>query len=163
MSVFGVTASVGSLHSRFALTLATLQAYPPGQEDIIVDPVVHFEIIGRDPAALRGCYSALFGWTFDTHSPVAPSVSEAGEYGFLDAVPSGGDGIPGGVGGGSAFAPHTLVYVGVADVAASLARALELGGSPALAPETNPSGALVVAQFRDPEGNLIGLAGPPAG
>ena len=127
----------------------------------MVDPVVHFEIIGRNPAALREFYSALFGWSFDTDSPVAPSVSEAGQYGFLDAVPSGGDGIPGGVGGGAAFGPHTLVYVGVADVAASLARALELGGSPALAPEANPSGKLVVAQFRDPEGNLIGLAGPP--
>jgi hypothetical protein len=29
-------------------------------------PVVHFEIIGKDPARLRGYYGELFGWEFDT-------------------------------------------------------------------------------------------------
>lgn len=27
-------------------------------------PVVHFEIVGRDPARLRSYYSELFGWEF---------------------------------------------------------------------------------------------------
>ena len=43
--------------------------------------VVHFEIIGRNPAALREFYRALFGWEADTDSPVAPQVSDAGEIG----------------------------------------------------------------------------------
>jgi predicted enzyme related to lactoylglutathione lyase len=29
-------------------------------------PVVHFEIIGNDPAKLRGYYGELFGWEFQT-------------------------------------------------------------------------------------------------
>ncbi len=64
-------------------------------------PVVHFEIIGNDPAKLRSYYSGLFGWEFDTSSPVSETVSEPGNYGFVDRnTTSDGVGIPGGVGGG---------------------------------------------------------------
>ncbi len=37
--------------------------------------VIHFEIIGRHPDKLRRFYGELFGWEFDTDSPVAPTVS----------------------------------------------------------------------------------------
>lgn len=119
-------------------------------------PVVHFEVIGRDPARLRDYCGDLFGWAFDTSGPVAPSISEAGGYGFTQPD----TGIPGGVGGGAAQAPHVLFYVGVPDVAAALERAERLGGRRTLDPERAPGRDLVVAQFTDPEGNLIGLAGP---
>ena len=36
-------------------------------------PVVHFEVIGRNPDQLRRYYGDLFGWTFDAPSPVAPA------------------------------------------------------------------------------------------
>lgn len=120
------------------------------------NPVVHFEISGRDPQRLRDYYSELFQWEFDTDSPVAPSISEAGNYGFVDSE----SGIPGGVGGGAHYPRQTLFYVGVDDVEAALRSAEELGGTRVLGPEANPNGQLVVAHFRDPEGNLIGLAGP---
>ena len=123
--------------------------------------MVHFEIIGRDPGALHQYYAELFGWTADTDSPVAPEVSDAGGYGFIDGdrLPDG-SGIPGGIGGGSGFVPHTVLYVGVPDVAAALADAERLGGVRVMGPAQNPNGQLVVAHFTDPEGNLIGLAGP---
>jgi uncharacterized protein len=120
------------------------------------NPIVHFEISGADPGKLRSYYGTLFDWTFDTHSPVAPSVSEAGNYGFTTID----DSIPGGVGGGPGYPSHALFYVGVEDVAAALAEAVALGGTTVLGPEANPNGQLVVAHFTDPEGNLIGLAGP---
>ena len=120
------------------------------------DPVVHFEISGQDPTKLRAYYSQLFDWEFDTNSPVAPSVSEAGNYGFV----SSDDSIPGGIGGGVGYPTQAVFYVGVEDVAAALASAEKLGGTRVMGPEANPSGQLVVAHFRDPEGNLIGLAGP---
>jgi predicted enzyme related to lactoylglutathione lyase len=47
-------------------------------------PVVHFEIIGSDPATLRRFYGDLFGWEFDTSGPVAAAVSRAGDYGFVN-------------------------------------------------------------------------------
>jgi predicted enzyme related to lactoylglutathione lyase len=36
--------------------------------------VVHIEIIGNDPEQLRSYYGDLFGWEFDTPSPVAQEV-----------------------------------------------------------------------------------------
>lgn len=125
------------------------------------NPVVHFEIIGKDAPKLRNYYGELFGWQFDTNSPVAKDVSEAGNYGFIDRnVTPDGVGIPGGIGGGANYASHAIFYVGVPNVAAALKDVERLGGQRVMGPATNPSGKLVVAHFRDPEGNLMGLAGP---
>lgn len=125
----------------------------------MAQPVVHFEIIGNDPDRLRRYYGDLFGWSFDTPSPVAPEVSEPDRYGFLDLVTSDdGTGIRGGIGGGEAYESHAVFYVGVPDVEAALRRAESLGGTRVMGPVRSPSG-LVVGQFTDPEGSLIGVAG----
>jgi len=124
-------------------------------------PVVHFEVTGKDPGKLRSYYSALFGWEFDTNVPVASAISEAGNYGFVDRNTTGdGTGIPGGVGGGKEYDGHVIFYVGVPDVEAALQNAESLGGTLVLGPEKNPGGDLVVGHFTDPEGHLIGVAGP---
>jgi len=123
-------------------------------------PVVHFEIIGTDPAKLRSYYGELFGWEFDTSSPVSDAVSEPTNYGFVERIATGdGTGIPGGVGGGRDYPSHTIFYIGVPDVAAALRKAESLGGRRQMGPARAPTG-LVVGHFTDPEGNLIGVAGP---
>jgi uncharacterized protein len=123
-------------------------------------PVVHFEIIGSDPAGLRGFFGELFGWEFDTTGPVAEEVSEPTDYGFIELLTADdGSGIRGGIGGGERFDRHAIFYVGVPDVGAALRRAEELGGDRQMGPVTAPTG-LVVGHFTDPEGNLIGVAGP---
>jgi predicted enzyme related to lactoylglutathione lyase len=120
--------------------------------------VVHFEIIGTAPEALRRYYGGLFGWEFDTPSPVATEVSDVDQYGFLDLLTgTDGSGIRGGVGGGPGRAPHAIFYVAVPDVEEALSRAEELGGRRTLGPVSSPSG-LVIGQFLDPEGTAIGLA-----
>jgi hypothetical protein len=122
-------------------------------------PVVHFEVVGKDPTRLRRYFSELFGWEFDVPSPVAPEVSEPESYGFVNLVTSeGGTGIPGGVGGGPGYESHAVFYVGVPDVEAALLRAEELGGTRVMGPATSPNG-LVVGHFTDPEGTLMGVAG----
>lgn len=126
----------------------------------MADPVVHFEIIGTSPQRLREYYGALFGWEFATPSPVAAEVSDADQYGFLDLIQTDdGAGIRGGVGGGAGFPARAIFYVGVPGVAVALERAEALGGTRLMGPVTSPNG-LVVAHFRDPEGTVIGLAGP---
>ena len=120
------------------------------------NPVVHFEIIGPDPARLRAYYGELFGWTFEVGDTVSAEVSAPGSYGFVSADVAG---FNGGVGGGPGLRPKALFYVGVDDVAAALAQAEALGGHRVFGPDGVP-GKLVVAHFTDPEGNLIGLAGP---
>jgi uncharacterized protein len=131
------------------------KAHPTGQ------PIVHFEIIGKDPEKLRSYYSKLFGWEFDTNAPVAEAVSQSGNYGFVNRnTTSDGTGIPGGVGGGLGYDSHVIFYVGVPEVEAALQKAESLGGTRRMGPEKNPGTNLVVAHFTDPEGHLIGLAGP---
>lgn len=119
--------------------------------------VVHFEIIGNDPAKLRSYYGDLFAWEFDLSGAVAESVSRQGEYGFVERS-GDGVGIPGGVGGGKGFERRVLFYVGVDDVEAALRKAESLGGKRVAGPERVPGGPLVVGHFTDPEGNLVGLA-----
>jgi len=122
-------------------------------------PVVHFEIIGKNPEKLRGYFGELFGWEFDTSSPVAEAVSEPTNYGFMTRITtSDGTGIPGGVGGGAGYQSHAIFYVGVPNVEAALQRAESLGGKRQMGPVRAPAG-LVVGHFTDPEGNLIGVAG----
>ncbi len=125
----------------------------------MAQPVVHFEIIGNDPARLRRYYGDLFGWEFDTSGPVSAAVSQAGNYGFVDRIPTGdGGGIPGGVGGGPGYDGHVIFYVGVPNVAAALQKAESLGGKRRMGPDQASGTGLVVGHFTDPEGHLIGLA-----
>ena len=86
------------------------------------------------------------------------AASAPGNYGFVDRDKIG-DGINGGVGGGGEHRPLVLFYVGVADVEGALKKAEDLGGRRVMGPEGVP-GKLVVGHFADPEGNLIGVAGP---
>jgi predicted enzyme related to lactoylglutathione lyase len=121
-------------------------------------PVVHFEIIGTDPERLRSYYGELFDWEFDTSGGVAESVSEAGNYGFVQNPD--GVGIPGGIGGGTNYSGHVIFYVGVPDVEAALRKAESLGGKRRLGPERAPGASLVIGHFTDPQGQLVGVAGP---
>ncbi len=110
------------------------------------NPVVHWEIGGRDAAKLAAFYSKLFGWSINTENP---------EYGMVDP---GGDG---GIGGGimkmpEGIPPYVSIYVHVDNLEASLAKAGELGGATIKPPEPIP-GVGSFALFQDPEGNVIGL------
>jgi predicted enzyme related to lactoylglutathione lyase len=121
--------------------------------------VVHFELIGPDPARLRAFYSELFGWDAPAGAPVADRISGQTEYSFIrpsdDAPPAAG-----GIGGGPGFGNHAIFYVAVPHVNEALAKAEELGAEIVLSPQRNEGGGVTVAHFRDPAGNLVGVAGP---
>jgi hypothetical protein len=109
----------------------------------MTDPVVHFEIIGTDPTALRGYYAELFGWHYALGDAATEHVSAPGEYGFVDNA-----GLNGGVAGGPEYGPKVLFYVGVPDVEQALTRAELLGGHRVFGPEGTP-GKFVVGQLTD--------------
>jgi predicted enzyme related to lactoylglutathione lyase len=109
-------------------------------------PVVHFEVIGRDFETMRGFYGELFDWELSRLGPA--------DYAIVGA--QDGQGIGGGVGGAGDRAYGVTFYVQVPDLEAALDRAVELGGERAMEPTQVAENARV-AQFRDPEGHLIGL------
>lgn len=115
-------------------------------------PVVHFEVIGKDGARLQSYYSELFGWQIDSENPMG--------YGIVQRdgnTNSDGAGIGGGVAGGpEGYGGHVTFYVEVPDVQAALAKAEELGGSRIMGPDDVMPG-LVIGQFADPEGHMVGV------
>jgi predicted enzyme related to lactoylglutathione lyase len=116
-------------------------------------PVVHFEIIGKDGARLRSYFSELFGWEIDADNPM--------DYGVVSRegnTNAEGVGIGGGIGGPPPFEyeGHVTFYVQVPDVEAALQKAEDLGGKRVMGPDKVMEG-LVIGQFLDPEGHLVGL------
>ncbi len=115
------------------------------------NPVLWFEVVGKDGKKLRPFYRKLFDWKITE----AASGSDM-DYGMVDAAPGG---VPGGIGtspdGGSGFATF---YVEVDDPAAFLAKAEKLGGKTILPVTEIPSYNLTFAYFSDPEGHVIGLS-----
>lgn len=113
----------------------------------------HFEIIGRDGAALHTFYGELFGWRIDADNDL--------KYRVVDRESNlNRDGI--GIGGGVAGMPmpdypgHVTFYAEVPDVEAALQHAESLGGTRVMGPES-PMEGLVIGMLNDPEGHTIGV------
>ena len=109
--------------------------------------VVHWEVQARDVNGQMQFFSELFGWNVDANNPQ--------QYGIVQAAGAGS--IGGGI-GAMLDAPRTTFYVEVADIDETLVKAESLGAQTIL-PRTD-MGMIVMGQFRDREGNLIGLVEP---
>ncbi len=110
------------------------------------NPVVHFEVVGKDAQALQSFYKDAFDWQVE---PAIPN--------YAIAHPGGEGGISGGIGatmdGG---AGHVTFYIAVPDLEAALSKIESLGGSTVMEPSDVPEGPRI-AMFADPEGHLVGL------
>ena len=115
-------------------------------------PVVHFEVIGKDADKLQSYYSELFGWQIDSNNAM--------KYGIVQRegnVSAEGVGIGGGVGTGPEGYPgHVTFYVEVPDVEAALAKAESLGGTRVMGPEKVME-QIELGLFNDPEGHVVGV------
>jgi predicted enzyme related to lactoylglutathione lyase len=116
-------------------------------------PVVHFEVIGKDPEKLREFYSQMFDWNFS--DPIGPT-----NYRMVDRnTNDDGVGIAGGIGGvPEGYDGHVTFYVEVDDVGTALDKAEELGGKKMMGPDQVPEGP-VIGLFVDPQGHTVGLVG----
>jgi uncharacterized protein len=115
--------------------------------------VVHFEVVGKDGEKLQRYYGELFGWNVNADNPM--------QYGMVDAKDNtsmtGNNGIGGGIGQGpDGYEGHVTFYVAVPDVEEALQKAESLGGTRVMGPE-NIMDMVELGQFKDPEGNVIGL------
>lgn len=121
-------------------------------------PVLHFEVIGKDGDKLRSYFAELFGWEFQ-------GVGGPMDYAVVDReqnLSAEGIGIGGGVGGSSELDGHVTFYVGVEDAEAALAKAEELGGKRVHGPDEVPGQGILVGHLADPEGHVVGVVQPIA-
>ena len=115
-------------------------------------PVVHFEVIGKDAQRLQGYYSDLFGWEIDANNPMNYGMVQRDGNTNPDGV-----GIGGGVGGGpEGYEGHVTFYIEVPDVEVALAKAESLGGTRVMGPETIME-SIQLGLLTDPEGHLVGV------
>jgi predicted enzyme related to lactoylglutathione lyase len=108
-------------------------------------PVTHFEVYGRNSAALREFYAAAFGWTIH--------YDESMKYGLVHQE-EGDRGIGGGIGEGD---PRVNFVIEVDDLEKKLAEIEQLGGK-TVTPITVIPDVVTFAEFSDPEGNVIGIS-----
>jgi predicted enzyme related to lactoylglutathione lyase len=123
---------------------ATKKAAPKAAKKAARPAVVHWEVQAKDPGRQQQFFGELFGWRIDANNPMSYGLVESG----------GKDAINGGI-GGTEDAPRVTVYIQVEDINGTLARAESLGARTVM-PRTD-MGMVIMAQFADPEGNIIGV------
>jgi len=110
-----------------------------------------------DAERIRDFYAQVTGWTA---SPVA-----MGEYSDFNMTPPGGSEPVAGIcharGGNAELPPQWLIYIIVADVEASAARCVELGGEALIGPKAMGDARLCI--IRDPAGAVCALYQPKTG
>lgn len=107
-------------------------------------PVVHWELVARDPERQRAFYGELFDWDIGEGPimPIAPGLGgpEPGPAGHIRAGDRAG----------------VTLYVQVRDLRATMTRAAELGATVQGEPFDLPNGP-TLAFVEDPEGNPLVL------
>lgn len=111
------------------------------------NPVVHFEVTGKDGKKLQSFYGDLFGWKINADNPM--------NYGLVD-TDAGGKGIAGGVAEGQDGQRSVTFYVEVPDPQGALDKAEKLGGKTVMGVTEIPD-MVTFALLADPEGNVVGL------
>jgi uncharacterized protein len=100
--------------------------------------VVFFTIFGPNASDLQRFYADVFDWKASAGGDVAVAVQSP---------------LTGTIGQGM---PETLIYVGVADVTATLQKVVARGGTIRY-PRFEVPGRVVLGMFKDPAGNSVGL------
>jgi predicted enzyme related to lactoylglutathione lyase len=110
-------------------------------------PVIHAEIRSADPDATRAFFADLFGWK------VASEGAFPG-YTFIDTGVEGGTYVA--ISPRQSSEDEVLFFVGVEDVAATLAKAEKLGGTIIQPVQQVPGTSFGV--FADAQGHRVGVA-----
>src|SRR5262245_41682718 len=100
----------------------------------MANPVVHFEVLGKDAAALRKFYSELFGWKIDADNPM--------KYGYVAAEAGG---IRGGIASNQSETSLQTFYVEVDDLQGTLNKATKLGGQTVMPATEIPAANVSIA------------------
>ena len=115
----------------------------------MANPVMWFEVMGKDSTGLQKFYRDMFGWK------MTPPIKEMGNYSMLERPEKG---IGGGFGDDEA---RVSIYVEVADPQRFVDKAVGMGAT-LLMPVTQITPTTTIAMLKDPAGNTFGLMKPPS-
>jgi predicted enzyme related to lactoylglutathione lyase len=122
------------------------------RRSLVGNPVVHWELLSRNPEKLSAFYEKVFAWKVD-HKPelnyrIVDTQNEIGIKGGI-IKPDRPEPWPG----------NTTIYVAVDDLAAYRKKVVEAGGK-ILIEEQEVPGMGSFTLFADPEDRMIGLWKP---
>jgi predicted enzyme related to lactoylglutathione lyase len=113
------------------------------------NPVVHWELMSKDPAKVADFYAKIFGWKVQHRPEMNYRIVETG----------GNGGINGGIVKPEQEGPwpgNMLFYIAVDDLAAYRKKIIAAGGKIKIEEQKVP-GMGKFSLFTDPEGRMMGL------
>ncbi len=110
----------------------------------MVSPIVHFNLAANDLEAARKFYSEVMGWDFGEGQPgTAGSI----DTGWADDITVSGTLIQ----ARGSIQPGLVAAIRLDDLAAAVAKSVELGGTTIMQPTLTPGG-VTIAVIASPEG-----------
>lgn len=125
------------------------------------NPVIFFEIAGKDGESLKDFYTSLFdewiilpfGWSTSHFpndilaiDPTPAPLTDEGIKGHIYPLPDESD-----------FSNRISIFIQVEDLYATLNKIEKHGGKTLVKPQELPDSMGSIAMFSDPSGNVIGL------
>ncbi len=121
-----------------------------------MDKVVHFELPADDVARAKKFYETAFGWQTQDVPEFKYTMLRSVETDPKTQMPVEAGAINGGMYQRDSEMPHPLIYMGVVDIEASLEKIKAAGGE--VLRGKMPVGDMgFIANFKDSEGNILGL------
>jgi hypothetical protein len=125
------------------------------------NPVIHFEIMSKDPDSLSAFFQKAFDWDI---AGAFPGTGANGVPKYLVVRPTGEEFPERNINGGIGEVPegydgHVTFYIAVDDVGTALQKVESLGGTRMTGPDQVPNGP-IIGLFKDPQGHVIGLVQP---
>ncbi len=140
-SIRTTAAAVGALMLTAAIAVP---AAPSAQEARMPAPIVYFDIAGPELAGQAKFYNTVFGWEVGPSGAVSVPVASP-LLGNLRVEAPGPEPLM-----------ERVIYLGVDDVTAALAKVVANGGG-VVFPRLVVPGVAIVGLFKDPAGNRMGL------
>ena len=117
------------------------------------NPVMYFEIAGKNAESLSKFYNSAFDWNTDQNPNGNYALDPESDRGIIGHLLPTTDDMP---------ANYVTIYIQVDDLQASLEKVESLGGKTCVPPQVIPGGWGSFAMFLDPSGNSVGLYQPEA-
>ena len=117
------------------------------------NPVMWFEIAGKNGEELCEFYRSAFGWAVSPESNGVHLCDPSPDLGIKGHIFPSPDEMP----TTDQATNHVTIYISVEDLEASVAKVESNGGKIIIPPTEIPGGMGSFAWFADPSGNLIGL------